>query len=109
MLMMVMTNDYNDKQNDEHTNYHGDHDDDHHHSDQTEVPMWPGGDSPCFNCGTAVKSCSRELYLRELYLDALFLREHKRYHDHYHSRLQRRHHCCRHHKQMQTEKKEIAY
>ena len=73
MLMMVMTNDYNDKQNDERTNHHGDHDDDHRHSDQTEVPMWPGGDSPCFNCGTAVKSCSRELYLRELYLDALFL------------------------------------
>ena len=64
MLMMVMTNDYNDKQNDEHTNYHGDHDDDHHHPDQTEVPMWPGGDSPCFNCGTAVKSCSRTVLAR---------------------------------------------
>ena len=79
MLMMVMTDDYNDKQNDEHTNYHGDHDDDHHHSDQTEVPMWPGGDSPCFNCGTAVKS-SRALYLRELYLDTPYLREHGHHH-----------------------------
>ena len=39
-------------------------DDDLHYSDQTEVPMWPGGDSPCFNCGTAVKSCSRTVLAR---------------------------------------------
>ena len=38
--------------------------DDRNHPDQTEVPMWPGGDSPCFNCGTAVKSCSRTVLAR---------------------------------------------
>ena len=42
-------------------------DDDLHYSDQTEVPMWPGGDSPCFNCGTAVKSCSRTLLARTVF------------------------------------------
>ena len=53
--------------------------DDRNHPDQTEVPMWPGGDSPCFNCGAAVKT-SRALYLRELYLDTPYLREHGHHH-----------------------------
>ena len=72
--MMMLTNDQDDQDNTTMVIKMIDFDDDDlHYSDQTQVPMWPGGDSPCFNCGTAVKSCSRELYLQELYLDALLL------------------------------------
>ena len=66
--MMMLTNDQDDQDNTAMVikmikMIDFDHDD-RHHSDQTEVPMWPGGDSPCFNCGTAVKSCSRTLLAR---------------------------------------------